>query len=392
MSLPNVVINETNGNLGLVNPTDDAVSGMIFSGTATASLLLGVAKQLFSFKQFTDLGVTEVNNPLAYKDVKAFYERAGDGTELWVMLISDAVTIADITDETKAYLKKLLDAASGRIRIIAINRTLPVAYVPTIAEGLDQDVITGITNADLMAVHYSEAYKPFRCLIPGLGFTKATVAALKDLKQLTKSHVAVVLGADTATSVAIGRTLGSLAAVPVMRKISRVKNGDAGIQAAFFPDGTPIGDLEANWNDIHDKGYIFFRKIYGKAGFFFTDDPTATEATDDYSCLARCRVIDKARIIAYTTFIEELNDEIPVDGVTGKLSAGLIASWRANIEEALNNNMKAKGEISKAECYINPAQNVLSTDKIEATVKITPVGYSSVIEIDLGLSNPYKTS
>lgn len=394
MGLPNVNITVANGQLGRVVVVDDSVAGLVLSGTATEELALSVAVQLFSFDQLTGLGVTEENNPLAYKEVKAFYDQAGEGAELWLMLISDAVLFADICDVTENYAKKLLDAAQGRIRLLGVNRIPADGYVPTIVENLDGDVITALTNLDAMAVAYGAAYKPFRALLPGLGFTKASVATLKNLKLGTKNHVAIVLGCDSDEDwkAAIGLTLGRLAKIPVQRSIARVKDGDVGIDAAYFPDGTPVEELESNWDSIHDKGYVFFRRIYGKSGYFFTDDPTATADTDDYCYIARGRVIDKAIVLAYKTFIEELNDEIPVDEITGKVSPALVASWETNIEQALGINMSAKKEIVKAECAIDPNQNVLSTDKLYAKIMITPVGYAKAIEITLGLSNPYKTA
>lgn len=394
MPLPNVNISIANGQLGRVATTDDAVAGLILSGTATEELTLNTAKQLFSFSGLTDLGVTEVNNPLAYKDVKAFYNQAGEGAELWIMLISDAVLLDDICDETEAYVKKLLDAASGRIRILGINRTPPEEYVPIIEEGLDADVLDGLAKLETMAGHYGAAYKPFRALLPGLGFAEATVAVLKDLKEGTDNHVAILLGSDTEEgSVAIGLALGRLAAIPVQRKIARVKDGDVGLTAAFFPDGTPTAELEDNWGSIHDKGFVFFRKIYGKSGFFFTDDPTATADTDDFCYIARGRVIDKAMVLAYKTFVEELNDDEPdIDPDTGKLSPAMIASWNTNIEQTLGINMTAKKEITKATSFIDPNQNFLATDEILVVLSIIPRGYAKFIKITLGLSNPYKTT
>jgi hypothetical protein len=34
----------------------------------------------------------------------------------------------------------------------------------------------------------------------------------------------------------------------------------------------------------------------------------------------------------------------------------------------------------------------LSTDKLNAKIRITPVGYAKAIEITLGLSNPYNSA
>lgn len=392
MALPNVNISIANGQLGRVATTDDAVSGLLCSGTATAQLLLSTPVQLFSFDQLIALGVTAENNPLAHKEVKAFYNQAGNGAELWLMIVADTVLFADLCDKDKDYAPKLINAAGGKIRILGINRTPADGYTATITEGIDADVIAGMQNLQTFAEACALAYKPFRALLPGLGFSASTVSSLKDLTLGSSNRCAIVLGCDTSTSVAIGLTLGRLATIPVQRKISRVKDGDVGLLYAYFPDGTLTTGLEQSWDSIHDKGYIFFRRIYGKSGYFFTDDPTATATTDDYGSIGRGRVIDKALTIAYTTFIEELNDEIPVDEQSGKVAPALIASWKADIESALSINMAAKQEVVSVACYIDPAQNVLASDTINATISLLPVGYAKFIQINLGLSNPFKAS
>lgn len=392
MALPNVNISIANGQLGRVATTDDAVAGLLCSGTATAQLLLSTPVQLFSFDQLVALGVTAENNPLAHKEVKAFYDQAGNGAELWLMIVADTVLFADLCDKDKAYAPKLINAAAGKIRILGINRIPAEGYTPTITDGIDADVMAGLAKLQAYAEDSANNYKPFRALIPGIGFTKQTVSALTDLTLGSSNRCAIVLGCDTITSAAIGLTLGRIASIPVQRKISRVKDGDVGLLHAFFPDATPTAELEDNWNSIHDKGFIFFRRIYGKSGFFFTDDPTATTQTDDYGSISRGRVIDKALSIAYATFVEELNDEIPVDEQSGKVAPALIASWKADIESALSINMAAKQEIVKATCYIDPSQNVLASDTITATISLLPVGYAKFIEINLGLSNPFKAS
>ena len=57
MGLPNVSITITKGGLGKVNPTADAVAGMVCSGvTTTGYAALGAAVQLFSLDDLIALG------------------------------------------------------------------------------------------------------------------------------------------------------------------------------------------------------------------------------------------------------------------------------------------------------------------------------------------------
>ncbi|MCX6232618.1 MAG: DUF2586 family protein [Bacteroidetes bacterium] len=393
--LPGIDITIKNG-LGRVNETADAVAGMVVSGVVTTGYLtLGEAVRLFSFQAFLDLGFIAANNAIAYSDVKAFYDMAGEGAELWLMVVSDATLLTALCDKDTVGIsaKKLLDAAAGRIRILSINRKAPVGYVSLYATGLggvDDDCFAAITKLEALRLVYAAAYKPFRAIICGQGFRTTTIGAL-DLKTMVNKGVQVALGSSAAGVVLCGLLLGRYAAIPVQRNPARVKDGNIGISAACFPDGVAVNAVEASWNAIHDKGYLFIRNYYGKAGFFFTDDPTCTANANDYCSFARGRVIDKALCIAYTTLIEELNDDIEVDQDNGYISAGIIASWKSNVENALQQNMT--GEISGSpECYINPKQNFLSADKVAVSINIVPKGYSKKIDITLGLVNPFKTA
>jgi hypothetical protein len=133
---------------------------------------------------------------------------------------------------------------------------------------------------------------------------------------------------------------------------------------------------------MHDKGFIILRKYApGKTGYYWNADRSCCATTDDYSSLARGRVIDKAAVIAYATFLDEVDDEIAVDAAN-KILPGVVKYLQDKIENQIRLTMA--GQISKVSAYIDPAQDVLSTSKITVVLKITPVGYSTNIEVKLG--------
>ena len=59
--------------------------------------------------------------------------------------------------------------------------------------------------------------------------------------------------------------------------------------------------------------------------------PMATVGTDDYATIVNCRTIDKAFVIAYRVYLEELNEEVYVDEA-GKLQAGYIKHMQSAVE------------------------------------------------------------
>ena len=139
------------------------------------------------------------------------------------------------------------------------------------------------------------------------------------------------------------------------------------------------GDLAV----IAGKGYITFTIYPNVSGYFFSGDPMCTATTDDYCMLARGRVIDKAHILAYTTFVQEVDDEVPVNS-DGTLDAGFCKWLEQQIVNQVNNTMTANNEISAVGCFIDPSQNILSTNRLNVVLKVTPVGYATDIEISLG--------
>ena len=94
--------------------------------------------------------------------------------------------------------------------------------------------------------------------------------------------------------------------------------------------------------------------------------------------------------MTYRTYTDEVNDEVVIN-TDGTLSAAYVKSLQSKIETVLNQSMTAEGEISSAKCYIDETQNVLSTNKVEVTISILPVGYAKEINVKLGFANPQNT-
>jgi hypothetical protein len=389
--LPSVIITILNGGLGLVASTSDGVAGLILTGAPVLNkIALDEPKQIFTLAEAEALGLTAAydttNETDVHKQISEFYDAAGNGKELWIMIVDFDRTMADVCDVNNEYAVKLLNAARGAIRILGVTHLSFGAF--TELNGLDPDVAAALVKAQVLANQFASVMAPVRVLIAGRGWN-GNAADLADLTLNTKNRVAVVLAATDAIAKepCVGLALGRLAANPVQRKISRVKDGSLPILQGYFSDGKTVEEHASAIESINNKGYIILRNFVGKAGYFFASDPTATGTTDDYNSIARGRVIDKALILTYLTYINELDEEVLIN-TDGSLDAAYVKSLQGMIENAININMAADGEISAVDCYIDAAQNVLVTNKLAVSLKITPVGYSSVIEVELGFQNP----
>lgn len=382
--------------MGQVAQTNDGVFGIIFTAPAADSLAVGTPALITSLEDAADLGIDAAydtaNSVSVYKHLKEFYDEAGAGASLYIMLLSQALSLQDVTTKTNlTYAPALLDYAQGKISVLGVVRNPSGGYSPTVTNGIDVDTENAITTAQALAEEYFAKFRPIRVILPARHYN-GTVGDLPDLKATGKNRVGVLLG-DTAsgTNAAIGLLLGRAAKIPVQRNIGRVKDGSLAITTAYIGTDT-VEDAQGDWATIHTQGFISLRRYDDKAGYYFTNDIMATADTDDYNRLNRGRVIDKATRLAYATYINELLDDVPVDENTGRLPAALVKYYQQQITNQIGTSMQANGEISGLEVIIDPAQNILSTGELCVELRIIPVGSIDKIVIKLGFSNPALNS
>lgn len=396
MSLPNVNITLGNGNIGTVTLSDDGISGLILSGKAVDTKL--ALDKVYIFAGTSDLkkyGITKENNPLLYKDIMAFYTAAGDGAELHLLVVDEDKTLTEICAmDDGAPLRKLIDSAAGRIRLVGINVNPGVDYEPEITKCIDPDVVTAVTAAQQVASNYLEKIAPFVVLLPALAWSGETTG-LYQPREGSQDSVSVVLASDGKVgngkfySAAIGQVLGRLATCAVNISIARVRDGSIAAEG-WLTDGKKPEDDYSLWNTLHDAGYIFYRTFIGKNGYYLNDDPTAVATTDDYHRLSLTRVIQKALVICYKTYIDEIMDSISVDPETGQIPTPMCKYYEQMLVRNINVNME--GEISGFTAYVDPKQDLISTNKLNIQAKVVPTALLKEINVDLSFNNPYNKS
>lgn len=403
--LPNVKIDFANGAIGASEPMDDGVTGLVCTAVAVTQTVNGKTENVFALNtpylitkldELVSKGITsgeEDANATLYKAVKEFYDEAPDGSKLWIMGVADTVTIADIVDKTKDNAKKLLVAANGTIRTLAVKIKDKSAYTPTVTTGIDGTVRTAITNAQALAEWATETlFAPVMVLLEGRHYTgNAETLVSNPVNTGNNNRVGVVIGDTVADSkgAAVGLLAGRIASIPVQRSVARVRTGS--IVATTMYIGGVAAEL-GNPETINDCGFICPRTFVGKGGYFWSDDKLAAEASDDYSLISRRRVADKAYRITYSTLINEVAEEISVTD-DGKISAPVVKAIQTAVESAIVNNMTSRGNLGNdpsdpndmgVECYINPDQNIVATSRLDVQVRIKPHGYSKYINVSLG--------
>lgn len=395
MGLPNLTIILRNGQLGRATQTSDGVAGMILTGAAVTepaaegNLKLNTTYTLASLRNLTTLGVTGENNPLVYKEVSAFYEKAGDGAELHLLVVAEATTLTQMcSDNPGSPIHKLIAAGKGRIRLVGLNRVAPEGYESSTAgTGIDSDAVIAGQALNAIAVSYADKINPFRVLLPAMMWD-GTTSKLYEPRKSTFDRVGYVMASDAKIgdqyTAAIGQALGMSSSIPVNYPISRVKNGVANL-TGWLTNGKTPEENDALLDTLHDAGYIIYRSFVGRNGYYFSSDSMAAPKTNDYGNLYLGRTIDKAIILIYNAFIDEINETIEVDD-NGHIPVSMCKYYEGALNTAVSTGMQ--GEISKFSSYINPEQEILTTSLMETTASIRPKGVLDDIKINLGFENP----
>lgn len=378
MGTVNIVL--ANGQLGGQLATNDGVIGGIITGVADAEYTLGEVVLVTSLPGAVQAGFSEADDPFIYKFVRDFFAAAGEGTQLYLKPVSNALSLSQIVDPENNHMSSFFtDAPDVSVVGVLVDDDAVWDGDQTVS-GMNTDVYTAIDYLQQVLAAYATAQRPMRGVLGGTSFT-GNASALDPLTDYALNRVAVLLG-DTVSGngCMMGALLGRIARVPVQEKVSRVKRG-AISQTGYY--GTDL--VKTRPNDaavIAGKGYITLKQYVGRSGFYFTGDPTATATTDDYSMLARGRVIDKAQKLGYDLLVDEIDEQVPVSG--GKLELGYVKNLETAVERRLGDAM-VPNNATGITCYIDPDQDIVANSVLDMAISIDVYGYSTTINVKLGL-------
>lgn len=375
--LPRVTVTYSNGNLLYDINSADGIVGM--TATAFTNANAGKIYTVFSLKDAENQGITQLLEPSAYRHIAEFYGELGANGELWIMLVADTFNMANMllsTDETMAI--KLVKAANGRIRILGITHE-PYSVSNGI-DFLDSDTTNAVTASKTFGDTCLSLLMPLRILIEGK-ISDETSATIFQPKTALNGYAGIVLGSTQSDkSASVGLVLGRAAKYAAHIKIGKVANGPLSVSNIVIGNKA-LADM-ANLDAMHDKGYISFMTHPQKAGIYLGIDRMASD--DDYRLLAYGRIVDKAAVIAAAVYITELESEVDVDA-DGKISELDLKHLEGRIEQQINVAMA--DQISGIVTYINPDQNIITTNTLIVKLRVRPKGYTSFIDVDLGLTS-----
>lgn len=407
MARPSVSVNISNGNLGLSAPNQNGIAVLLVAAPAAPTAGYGTAF-LITNKLEAKAAFAHANNaPVLEAIEKGFYGEAPEGSKLYVLAMAQSTTLESLLATVNA--EKALNLAGGLARLVAAVKFPADNYAPTIADGLDQDVITAVTAAQTLADSWSLKNKGFRSLIQAFGFTNPT--DVKDYSAATNRTVGVVVGSiANSTATATLLALGRAASIDPQQNIGRVKTGSLNIDSSA---SVKIGATEADQvssallNSLHTKRYITFEKNEIAAGYVFNDDLMACISSDDYNNLRHGRIIDNAQRVAYAAYYEELKDDVEVDEI-GRLDSIVEKGLETKIQVAIDQQMRGQlatrkdgssdiqvlvnpDTVDYAALYAkngisNPNLNIIQNETVYLFIFLKPKGCLKYIQVFLGLS------
>lgn len=397
----------------------DEISGMILGTPAASGLALDTPTTIFNMNDAKALGIDEdhdsTNKVNAWRHLREFYRRAGEGTKLHLMLVAQATTqVAIYTDSVEGAddspAKLLAIYAEGEIRQFASAVTPTVA--PVALNGMSEDVYNAIPKAQAFAEWCYEKFMPLQVLLEGRDYVgnAAAAADLKAILDVDATKVSVVIGQDwkyaetlpaddgggtnyyLRTMADVGTALGTVSSAAINQNIgdNEAFNLTDSTKDAWMIAGLSNHQtIKAQFNDLQtleDKGFIFGTTYTGLAGVRWNGDHTCVATVIDAEgninehSISYGRTIDKATRLLRTAYLPKVKTSQPVDPTTGLLPTGVLEYFRG-IGLTVLNDMRQRGEISQGDVQVDPNSDLV----IEKLLKISkftvvPYGYANSIE------------
>lgn len=386
MALNKLTFNVNTAGLGTPLASNDHKSGLVYynntlpSGFSTSDRI----KTVFSLAEAEALGIVQgdVSHGVEWYHIREFFQKQPAG-QLSIGYFAVPVGTPDFLE-----VKTLQDALLGELRQIGVY-FISAAFSATQVTAL-QAVVNTLQGE----------YKYLNVLYGGDISGVSDLATLSDLRTLTAPNVSVCIGQDgnakgaalyTSKSYSItdlGAKLGAVAAANVNESISWIENfpmvtDGSEFDVVAFANGDAYTTTSVGLREqLDDKGYLFLVKEIGLTGTYNNDSYTSVATTSDLATIENNRTIDKAKRLLRFFILPKLGSPLRVN-TDGTLRTDTIATFKALAEKGLG-QMETDGELSAYEVIINASQNVVSTSRLEITVKLVPVGVAREIVINIG--------
>ena len=192
MALPSVKITIKSSGLGRVPLLSDGVAGLLITGELTSVPTINNSSsslqraydtpvQLGSVKDLEALSLEPESNSkpshaLIQRQVEDFYNTAGDGAQLWFMLLPKGGTDVafDKVFATGGPAEKMVEQSSGRLRLLGVAHRTTTS---TVTDGLKYDLHDAVSQGQAFAQRQLASARPLSVIVAG---DEADLSSLKD--------------------------------------------------------------------------------------------------------------------------------------------------------------------------------------------------------------------
>lgn len=186
----------------------------------------------------------------------------------------------------------------------------------------------------------------------------------------------------------VGEMLGAVALSKVSESIAwfgKFQVASAELDTLAFANGQAYLSLsDAAITNLDSYGFCFLRKVIDLNGSFHNRPYTSVSLTNDYAFIYSNRTIDKAIKNLRQTILPSVASPIKVNA-DGTLSVDVINFFKSLGQQALD-TMLRNAELSNYQILIDPSQDVLSTNTLELTAELQPLGVADFITINVGFT------
>lgn len=181
-------------------------------------------------------------------------------------------------------------------------------------------------------------------------------------------------------------------AVPVSEDLGRVATGALeSCSLTATNTALPKQRDEAATPGLDAGRFTTLRSIIGRPGVYITAGRTLADPGSDYSLWQNGRVMDVACSTVRDALLPFLNSSLRVNAADGTINEKDAQAIEAQCKAKLDAALVTPGDASAASVVVTRTNNILSTQELRVSVRVTPLGYARQITVDIGFQNPALT-
>ena len=186
-----------------------------------------------------------------------------------------------------------------------------------------------------------------------------------------------------------------LMARPIQEHAGRVKTGALkGISKPTEADATRLALDPLVYHDsrvspaLKAARFVTARTRVGRPGWFIDRPAMMSSPSSDFQLWPHRSVIDKTCDLTYEVLVDVLNDDLQLDPTNGTILDKEAKAIESRMRSAFRDGLTAPRAASAASGTVSRENNVITTKKIIAAVRVIPKGFVEAIDVTVGYTNP----